>query len=321
MLASGIESASFRFRVKQYMPYLGAWGIEAEASDLATSVSERARIIASAGDCDGVLVHRSFFRWRDYQKFQRTVKDYVFDFDDAIMFRDSSSRNLHSWRRKLLFKRMVGGARAVIAGNSYLGEWASRYNDNVFVIPTVVDLNHYPAEKLAETSEPVIGWIGTSVNLMYLRRIVPALVRMGHRARLKIVADDFLDVPGMEVIKKRWTLREEAADVMSFQIGIMPLSDDLWTRGKCALKIVQYFAARVPVVCSPVGANLDVVEDGRSGYFAATEDEWANRLEELLSDADKRKRFGEAARETVERKYSVQANIDKFAEILMTAKR
>ena len=113
---------------------------------------------------------------------------------------------------------------------------------------------------------------------------------------------------GLEIVRKRWTLQDEARDLLDCQVGIMPLTDDPWTRGKCALKVLQYFAARRPVVCSPVGSNLSVVEHGRSGYFAADADEWKARLEELLADTALRRAFGRRGREMVECRYSVEAN-------------
>ncbi|MDQ3815431.1 MAG: glycosyltransferase family 4 protein [Armatimonadota bacterium] len=319
-LASGLEGASCRFRVLQYLPYLREMGLQVDVADLAVPAEERRKVFESAAGYDRVVVHRTFLRFLDYQRFRRAVKSYVYDFDDALMFRDSSHRKFNSWQRLLRFKRMVSGARAVIAGNTYLAHWAGLYNKHVTIIPTAIELKDYPAGNPGGGPEPIIGWIGTRVNLMYLETIIPALSRAGQNAlrpKLKIVSDGFLDVPGMEVIKKNWSLKDEPADVRSFQIGIMPLPNDPWTRGKCALKLLQYMAASVPVVCSPVGANIDVVEDGKSGYFATTEDEWVERLEELLADPEKRRRFGQAGRETVEKKYSVQGNVERLVETII----
>jgi len=324
-LASGLDSASFRFRVLQYLPYLRERGAHVVCADLAAAPGERRRLFADAasGAYDAVVVHRALLRWPDYLRLRRSVADYVFDFDDAILFRDSARRNPHSWQRRMRFRRMVGGARRVIAGNAYLADLAARYAapHRVTVIPTTVDPGEYPAaEEDGGPAEPIIGWIGTRSNLMYLEAVAPALARVarrgGPRPRLKLVCDGFVDVPGIEVIRKPWSRRDEAADLRSFQVGIMPLPDDPWTRGKCACKILQYFAAGVPVVCSPVGANAEVVEEGRNGYFARTEDEWASRIEALLADGEKRRRFGKAGWETVEKRYSVRANLDGFLAAL-----
>lgn len=320
ILANGLHEASCRFRFGQYLPYLRAQNIAVDVVDLAVSTEERRKIFASAANYDSVLLHRVLLRWRDFAVFRRHVKNYVFDFDDAIMMRDSSRRNRHSWQRLMRFRRMTQNAQNVVAGNNYLGVWARKFNSQVEVIPTSIELKDYAIEySNAPKDTLTIGWIGTKSNLMYLQTVVPALSRVAQKfpnAQLKIVADDFLDVPQMRVEKKLWKLEDEVCDVQSFDIGIMPLPDDEWTRGKCALKILQSFAASVPVACSPVGANLDVVENGANGFFATSENEWATRLEELLRDAILRRKMGADGRRKVEIEYSIEANAPRFMQSL-----
>jgi len=317
-LVAGVGEASCRFRVLQYLPHLQRRGIATHVADLHVPLGRRWRLLLSAAEYDVVCVHRVLLTAIEQRWLQRVAPRYIFDFDDAIMFRDSKRQRFVSWQRRHRFARMVAGAHRVIAGNRYLADAALRYTDRVTVIPTAIDLTPYP-DPPHRSRDPVIGWIGTSVNLMYLRRIVPALVRLT-QARpditLKVVADDFLDHPGLHVTKKRWSLEDEVVDLMSFQVGIMPLPDDPWTRGKCAVKILQYFAAAVPVVCSPVGTNLDVVEHGRSGYFAATAEEWVTYLSELLGNEERCKQFGAAGRETVRQRYSIDANLDALINVL-----
>ena len=320
-LASGLSEVSCRFRVLQYLPHLKRLGIQADVADLHAPVAARWKILRSAAAYDTICIHRAFLSPLELIWLRRTGATYVFDFDDAIMFRDSAHQKFESWQRRWRFRRMVTDARTVIAGNKYLAGWASRYSERVTVIPTALDLTAYPERRAACTREPVIGWIGTRINLMYLRAIVPALARLGRKrpdVKLKIVADGVLDIPGVQVTNKRWSLPDEVDDVLSFQVGIMPLPDDPWTRGKCAVKILQYFAAAVPVVCSPVGVNVEVVEHGRSGYFAATEDEWVDRLDELLESEERRRRFGDAGRQMVERRYSIAANLETLSEVLFS---
>jgi glycosyltransferase involved in cell wall biosynthesis len=318
-LAHGLDGVSCRFRALQYVPYLRRMGVQADVADLRVPVGARWRVLQSAAAYDTVCIHRAFLSPLEHRWLLRAAKDYVFDFDDAVMFRDSSQRHFESWQRRVRFRRMVAGARTVIAGNGYLADCASRYSERVIVIPTAIDLTPYPERRMALSGAPVIGWIGTRINLMYLRAVLPALTRVAHKrpdVTLKIVSDGFLDVPGVQVVNKRWSMEDEVDDVMSFQVGIMPLPDDPWTRGKCAVKLLQYFAAGVPVVCSPVGANLDVVEHGRNGYFAADEDEWVARLEELLADGEQRRQLGAAGRETVQRRYSIEANLEALVKVL-----
>lgn len=319
-LVSGRNEVSCRFRVLQYVPYLQRMGIHAEVADLSASAGARWKILRSATGYDSVCIHRAFLSPLEQRCLCRVARGYIFDFDDAIMFRDSSHRRFESWQRRRRFRRMVAGARTVIAGNSYLAQWASRFGERVTVIPTSIDLSPYPERRAEPGGEPVIGWIGTRINLMYLRAIVPALRRLARKrpdVKLKIVSDGLLDVVGIPVTNERWSLADEVADIASFHVGIMPLPDDPWTRGKCAVKILQYFAAAVPVVCSPVGTNLEVVEHGQSGYFAATEDDWVARLDELLGNAQQRKQFGQAGRDTVQRRYAIESTVDQFVKALV----
>ena len=319
MLAAGVDSPSVRFRLRQYLPYLQAQGIQAAIGELSVPHAQRRALLARCGEYDVVLVHRALLRTWDYWLLQHYARSYVFDFDDAIMFRDSARRQQRSWPRLLRFRRMARGARTVIAGNAYLKTWAVRVNARTVVVPTSIELNDYPAVPSHSANGPIIGWIGTRVNLMYLetlRGVFAQLGRSPHNPRLKVVCDAFPTMPGIEVIPKVWTLAEESADVSSFQIGIMPLPDDIWTRGKCGLKLLQYMAASLPVVCSPVGVNGIIVQDGKNGFHACSEMEWSGRLETLLGDADLRAQMGQAGRATVEAHYSVAGNVERFVQAL-----
>ena len=143
-LAAGVNSPSFRFRIRQYLPYLQAENIQAEIGDLAASPAQRRQLLRQAGEYDAVLVHRALLPWSEYRLLRRHSPNYVFEFDDAILFRDSAHRNLQSWRRRLRFQRMVRGARRVIAGNAYLQSWAERDSARTLVIPTTIELKDYP---------------------------------------------------------------------------------------------------------------------------------------------------------------------------------
>ena len=320
LLAAGLDNPSARFRLLQYVPYLEAQGIQVKLGELAVPTQQRRKLLAGAGDYDAVLVHRALLRFGDYACLRRSARSYVFDVDDAIMFRDSAHRNLNSWSRQVRFRRMVRGTRLVIAGNNYLKAWAERFRARAVVIPTGIELKDYPLVSPGGASEPVIGWIGTRVNLMYLQTIHGALGQVGRNyphARLKVVCDAFPDIAGIDVVRKLWTLADESADARSFQIGVMPLPDDAWTRGKCGLKLLQYMAASVPVVCSPTGANADIVQHEVNGLYAKTEAEWVHCLERLLKDAVLRQRLGQAGRETVEAHYSVAGNASQFIAALL----
>src|SRR5574341_2281328 len=152
-LAHGLNAVSCRFRIFQYLPSLRQMGIDVDVADWHAPIRRRGRILQSAAACDAVCVHRALLSAPEYQWLRRAVTDYVFDFDDAIMFRDSSRRRFDSWQRRRRFARMVRGARIVIAGNTYLAGLARRYNPEVAIVPTPVDGDAFPAPRPAWDQE------------------------------------------------------------------------------------------------------------------------------------------------------------------------
>jgi glycosyltransferase involved in cell wall biosynthesis len=315
----GADEVSVRFRVHQYLPHLGRRGVAAKVIELRTTSAERWRSVRSARAFDAVVVHRAFLNPIELALLRRCARRWLYDFDDAILFRDSAGRRFGSWQRRLRFARMVRHADAVTAGSRYLADWAARYNRRVTVLPTGVDPAEYRPTAVIPASRPVIGWIGTRINLMYLHAVVPALQRVARQrpdVTLKVVSDGTFEVPGVTVVNQPWTRAGEAEELAGFTAGIMPLPDDPWTRGKCGVKILQYLAAGVPVVCSPVGANRDIVAHGHNGYFATSEEQWVARLDELLVDAGLRARFAQAGRETIAARYSVATLADRLVAVL-----
>ena len=308
-LTADRNGPSFRFRVEQYLQRFANAGVQAEIAELNVPFRTRWQTLWRAADYDVVCIHRAFLSPTELAVLRRRARRLVYDFDDAILFRDSAAPRLRSWQRAVRFKRVVRAADDVIAGNAYLATFAALHNPRTLVIPSTVEMSEYPDQRVGDGDSGVIGWMGSRANMMYLKTITPALQRIANRlphVRLRIVSDDFIDLPGIRSERKPWSRAEEAADLAAFQVGIMPLDDDSWTRGKCGVKALQYHAARVPLVCSPVGANNDIVEHGHSGYFATGPDEWVERLSELLLDAGKRQQFANAGRATVAAHYSAE---------------
>jgi glycosyltransferase involved in cell wall biosynthesis len=222
---------------------------------------------------------------------------------------------------------MVKGSDVVIVGNEFLKGEVRRVDrkKRVFLIPTSIDTSLYPEKKNVSASpEIILGWIGTKGNLKYLKKLEPVfeiLARRFPNLRLKIVSNDFYDSSFIPVIKKPWKLEEENKDLISFDIGLMPLQDDLWSKGKCGLKIIQYLSVGVPVVCTPVGINGDIVMDGRNGFWATSPQEWVDRLANLIGDPVLRARMGREGIETVEKEYSLSVTSEKFFEVLQSVSR
>jgi glycosyltransferase involved in cell wall biosynthesis len=217
---------------------------------------------------------------------------------------------------------MVKGSDAVTVGNQFLKNEVLKVDreKEVFVIPTSVDMDLYPQKKkISNRPEIILGWIGTKGNLKYLKRLEPVFETLFHRfphVKLKIVSNDFYDSSSLPVIKKLWKLEDENLDLISFDIGLMPLNDDLWSRGKCGLKIVQYLSVGLPVVCTPVGINSDIIQNGENGFWAANDQEWIDRLSILIQNPDLRYQMGLRGIEKVEEEYSLKVTSEKLFYIL-----
>lgn len=222
---------------------------------------------------------------------------------------------------------MVRGSDMVIAGNQFLRDQVLKVDGKkqVFVVPTSIDMNLYPKKKgVSDQREVFLGWIGTKGNLRYLQALGPvfqAIARMFPQVKLKIVSNSFFESQYLPVVNKPWKLEEENNDLISFDIGLMPLNDDLWSKGKCGLKIVQYLSVGVPVVCTPVGTNCDIVADGENGFWATTHQEWVNHLTKLIQEKALRRQMGIKGIETIEKGYSLSVTSEKFYNILRSLQK
>ncbi len=265
---------------------------------------------------------------------RRYARRLVLDFDDAIYIRKprrvGDAPDTSSWRRRK-FEAVCRRADAVIAGNETLAAAARPHARAVHVVPTPVACEPLPAPAAASTpgvsgdavatDEPTIVWIGMPENVGYLETVRPALAALTRRfpgLRLRVVSSEFPDWNDVNVERVRWQPGIEREVLPGATAGIMPLADDEWTRGKCAFKLLQYMAAAVPCVASPVGANTDVVVPGSTGYLASATEEWIEALGALLADSDLQSRLGAAAREEVERRFDVRVVAPKMADALLS---
>jgi glycosyltransferase involved in cell wall biosynthesis len=256
----------------------------------------------------------------------RSFKSYVVDYDDALFHKYDQSAN-PLVRRTLGRKidRIMRGAACVIAGNRYLAARASQAGAaRVEIIPTVVDAGRYAAATPGDGQPPVIGWVGSPATAHYMLDIRQVLEQVcaGRRARLLLVGArpetaNLFDGTAPEVVA--WSEASEADTIARMDIGIMPLLDSPWERGKCGYKIIQYMACGLPVVASPVGANVDIVRDGENGLLAADDAAWRHALERLIANPALRARMGRAGRALVETEYSLMVQAPRLADILHRA--
>ncbi len=315
-----------RFRVKEFIPYFERNGVDVSLIRVPVGPIERLLTFKTLKDFDVVIIQRKLLTAPDLLFVKHYAKKTIFDFDDAIMYRSSRHKNQHSRGRMRKFRNMMKSVDAVFAGNSYLANKAEKFisSDRIHIFPTVVDLDEYGIKNYGDkhggkNSDFIVGWIWTFTNLHYLKSIGPAFEEFANRyknVKLKIVCDKFFDLDGIEVVKKGWRPEDVEADLMSFDVGVMPLADDIWTKGKCGFKVVQYLATGVPAVATPVGINRDLVIDGETGFWAENHDGWVTGLSRLYEDRGMLKEMGLSGRKLVEVDFSLQAVAPRYLEIL-----
>jgi len=319
-LIQGWRVAASRYRVLQYLPYLKENGIETKVTPYPRTLSENWSFFKSLPSYDIVFLQRKRLTGLRLWLLRRKGNRIVYDFDDSVMYRNSTAENPTSKTRRRRLARMLKASDAVIAGNEFLKKEALKYNHNVEIIPSPIDIERYTPKSYDSKEEGVIlGWIGDHGSIHYLENMRPvfdALSKKYDHLRLKIVCDTFFDCNQMEVIKKQWNSDDEVQDLQSFDIGLMPLMDDPWSWGKCGLKIVQYQGVGVPVVCTPVGINRDLIKDGENGFWAMNQEEWIEKLSILIDDGPLRRKMGLKGREKVKRWYSLQECRLKMYRIL-----
>lgn len=273
---------------------------------------------------DHIFIHREasmigppVFEWIIAKLLRRK---FIYDFDDAIWLPNYSESNARFHRLKMYGKvrRIMKWADQVTAGNDFLAEFARQYNSNVQVIPTTVDTEDVHNQKGdPENDVPVIGWTGSHTTAAYLKNLLPVLDDL-YQAKpfiFRIVSNQEpgLDRPYVDYIK--WSRENEIKVLCSFNIGVMPLEDSIWSKGKCGFKALQYMALEVPAVISPVGVNVQIVSDGVDGYLCQDNESWKKHLSDLITDPELRKKLGAKGRQTVEDRYSVKAYKQRYLEL------
>ena len=243
----------------------------------------------------------------------------VFDFDDAIFvsYRSPSNGYLSYLKFASKTKTICRIASHVMVGNPYLAEYARQVNDRVTVIPTTIDTEKYRVPERREKSPVVIGWTGSYSTVQHLDTLRGALKKLAEKEsfRLRVIGTPSYECPPVDVEAMRWRADTELEDLSEIDIGMMPLPDDRWSKGKCGLKALQFMALGIPTICSPVGVNTDIIQDDQNGFIAGTEDEWVEKLTRLLRSAELRRRLGDAGRATVEEKYSAITQTPRVYEI------
>ncbi|MBW7995582.1 MAG: glycosyltransferase family 4 protein [Candidatus Glassbacteria bacterium] len=345
------QGASNRFRVLQFLPGLEKEGIGARVRPFYSQALWRIlyregkvfrKLLLGLGCAvnrlldlwralayDMVFIHRESFpvgpAW--FERCLRLLgKPYIYDFDDAVFLPNAARSNRLFARLKCPGKTaaVVRMSSLTIAGNSYLADFARRSGaGRVEIVPTVVNTEVFrPARSRSAQEAVVVGWIGSATTIDFLAPFIDIWQRVIERipeARLRIVGGSLPEPwpAGVECVA--WSMDTEVSELQRFDIGIMPMPDNQWTRGKCAFKAIEYMAAGVPAVCSPVGMNLDLITHGKTGFLPGDENEWTETIIRLAGDPELRSAVGTAGRSVIEENFSLQAVQPRLLRIIREA--
>jgi glycosyltransferase involved in cell wall biosynthesis len=341
------RSPAQRFRFEQYVGFLAANNFEVTFSNILSEKDDfflyqkgkyvqkaliaknarkiRKRDVKRMNEFDVIFIHRealltasTYFE----KQFAKSKAKVVFDFDDAIWLPNVSSGNkaLQVLKKPTKTDDIVACADMVFAGNSYLAEYASEFCSNVKVIPTTIDTSYHIRKKANDSNRICIGWTGTETTRKYLDSILPVFLQLaesyGDKIYFKVICDKPWKADGIDLKNEKWRKENEIEQLEEIDIGIMPLTDDQWSRGKCGFKGLQYMAMESATVMSPVGVNIEIVKHGENGYLAESNADWIEHLSNLIENKELRLQIGKAGRETVEKRYSVNANKDLYLRYL-----
>jgi len=303
-ISKGSSSASTRYRALTYFSYLQAADWQPQHITATSNLLDRAKLLNCAAHADVVVILRKTFSPIFLYVLRYFSKHIIFDFDDAIFVRSNGQPSALRMKR---FKRMMKLCDRVWAGNAYLAESARPFNTNVSVLPTSVDIKKYYIHPDKPENNIDLVWIGSSSTRKYLLNLLPVLETLAQQypqIRLKIIADFDLTTESIKTLPIQWSEKIETAELTSSHIGLAPMIDNPWTRGKCALKVLQYMASGLPVVSSPSGLNKDVISHEETGYLANTDSEWLSSLEILITDPGLREHIGASGQEYAEQNFS-----------------
>ena len=276
---------------------------------------------------DFIFIHReaapigpAFFEWIIAKVLRKKI---IYDFDDAIWLPNYSEANTSFQKLKYYSKvnSIMKWAAKVSAGNQYLMNYAQQFNKNVVVNPTTIDTDNYHNPDLfpskIKSEIPVIGWTGTHTTAKYLDFLEPILEKLSVEFKFEfcVISNEkpVFKLKNLHFVK--WKKETEIEDLLNFDIGVMPLTDDQWAKGKCGFKALQYMSLGVPAIVSPVGMNTDIIDNNVNGFLCTTEDEWYSALHFFLSNKINREKMYNAARQKIISNYSVKSNITNFLDL------
>ncbi len=341
------RAPSQRFRFEQYLAFLEKNGFTYTFSYLVSQKDDklfyskgkimskfflflkyffiRVKDVLRAGKYDVIYIQREMFFigppiFEYLLKFSKTKV--IFDFDDSIWLPNVSdgNKNLNWLKSYSKTSRIIAYADMIFAGNKYLYDYASLFNKNVTIIPTTINTTEYSRLKAEKDTHRIcIGWSGSKTTIQHFKFAEPFLKiikeKYGDKVHIKVIGDKNYSNNNFDVEALDWNKNDELKELSSFDIGIMPLPDDIWAKGKCGLKGLQYMALEIPTIMSPVGVNEEIIEDGVNGFLASDVNTWVSKISQLIESEELRRQMGVNARKTVVDKYSFDACKNRYLEI------
>lgn len=322
-LADSAEHVCYRYRLKAFEPLLQAQGWSLACHALRRGAPWPGRDVL--GRADVIVLQRRLLPLWHLRRLAGVRGQLVYDIDDAVFLRDSyAARRHHSARRLRRFRAVVSRSDQLWAGNCFLAAHAARFcpPQHVSVVPTCVDPTRYRPAAHRRRHGVELAWIGSRSTVQCFDRARGLLEELGRRIpglRLRVICDQFPQLQNLEVIRRPWSEATEADELAQADVGMSWLPDDLWSRGKCGLKVLQYMAAGLPVVVNPVGVQAVMVRHGETGYHATTTEQWVSAVAQLAEDPDRRSAMGRWGRRDVEEHYSIQRWGPRLVEHLRRA--
>lgn len=339
------SAPSQRFRFEQYYDFLKQndvaitsapfinnklWNVLYDSGKFSTKAAgiikgyfKRWFLIFSIRQYDVVFIHREvkpiglpFLEWL----ICKLAKKVVFDFDDAIWLKNYSKSNKFFTfiKRYSNVKTLIRHADLVSCGNAYLANYAKERNTTIVLMPTTIDtVNYHNVFSDHTKSPPVIGWTGSHSTIRYLKQLEPVINRLEleHHFRFRVISDQDPDLNIKSLDFIQWNEINEIRDLSEINIGVMPLDDDQWAKGKCGFKALQYMSLKIPALVSPVGVNTKIVDHSINGIHCSSQEDWYNAIKSLLIDQERRQKMGDSARKKIEDYYSVKANQSIFLHL------
>lgn len=315
-LSKGGNASSTRYRALQYFSMLQNSGWQPSHHTISGGFIPFITALFLARQMDVVVLLRKTFPLPAFWLLRFCCKKMVFDFDDAIFCNTDGS---FSATRMARFRQTVAASDYIFAGNAYLADTARQFNPKVSVIPTSLDTDKYRLTGHKDSTRIILVWIGSKSTRKYIQAILPSIDELARKIpslELKIIADFELEAKHLVIHNIPWQEQTEAQNLVDSHIGLAPLPEDNWTKGKCGLKVLQYMAAGLPIITSDTGVNREFVEHGINGYIAKREN-WAKAIEEAVSSRQFLAALGLAGKTKVCNTYDIAIVSNKIKNLLM----